>query len=85
MSASKKPWRDPAPLPPRPFTPPVNSDLPSLYSGLPDRLVLPVSGPARRDDLPPCQTRCHGRKCGKRVAHQHDGVWRCISCGEVRT
>ena len=57
---------------------------PDVYGGVPQRATIPATGPKRRDDFPPCQTRCHGRKCGKRVAHQHEGKWRCISCGEIR-
>ena len=50
-------------------------------SGLPDKTILPSSGPERRPDLPPCRTRCHGRVCGKRVAHKYPDGWHCIGCG----
>ena len=53
-------------------------------SGLPDKTILPASGPERRADLPRCETPCHGRKCGKRVAHRYADGWHCVGCGVVR-
>jgi hypothetical protein len=59
---------------------------PGVYNGLQKRATIPATGPERRDDLPPCGTRCRGwRICGKRVAHHYPDGWHCISCGADRT
>ena len=54
-----------------------------VYGRVPDRQTIPASGPERRAGLPPCPTRCIGRRCRKTVAHrfQPGGPWVCSGCG----
>jgi len=55
-----------------------------VYGRVPDRQTIPASGPERRAGLPPCPTRCIGRRCRKTVAHKYAHGWRCIGCGCLR-
>jgi hypothetical protein len=57
---------------------------PVMWGGLQDRVIVPASGPERKAGLPPCGTRCQGRKCGKMVVHRYADGWHCISCGVTR-